>query len=100
MGMRQLGYNIRLEHCFADSVIERLPELVAEIVGPLRANLAVQKATNAIPIVMGTGADPVGFRVVKTLAIAGASASYVGRSLRAAGSLHAVSKSRDEFCPE
>jgi hypothetical protein len=35
--------------------------------GPLPANLAVQKATNTIPIVMGTGADPVGFGLVKSL---------------------------------
>jgi putative ABC transport system substrate-binding protein len=79
--MRQLGYiegrNIRFESRFADGVIERLPELAAELVtlkpsvivsGPLPANLAVQKATSTIPIVMGTGADPVGFGVVKSLA--------------------------------
>jgi putative ABC transport system substrate-binding protein len=79
--MRQLGYiegrNIRFENRFADGVIERLPDLAAEVVGlkpsvivsgPLPANLAVQKATNTIPIVMGTGADPVGFGVVKSLA--------------------------------
>jgi putative tryptophan/tyrosine transport system substrate-binding protein len=79
--MRQLGYiegrNIRFENRFADGVIERLPDLAAEIVGlnpsvivsgPLPANLAVQKATSTIPIVMGTGADPVGFGVVKSLA--------------------------------
>src|SRR6266487_845137 len=79
--MRQLGYiegrNIRFEYRFADGVIERLPELAAELValnpniilsGPLPANLAVQKATSTIPIVMATGADPVGFGVVKSLA--------------------------------
>jgi putative ABC transport system substrate-binding protein len=79
--MRDLGYiegrNIRFESRFADGAIERLPELAAEIVrlnpsvivsGPLPANLAVQKATNTIPIVMGTGADPVGFGLVKSLA--------------------------------
>jgi putative tryptophan/tyrosine transport system substrate-binding protein len=80
-GMRQLGYiegrNIRFESRFADGVIERLPDLAAEVVGlrprvivsgPLPANLAVQKATDKIPIVMGTGADPVGFGLVKSLA--------------------------------
>ena len=79
--MRQLGYiegrNIRFEYRFADGVIERLPGLAAELVGvnpsvivsgPMPANLAVQKATGTIPIVMGTGADPVGFGVVKSLA--------------------------------
>jgi putative ABC transport system substrate-binding protein len=80
-GMRQLGYiegrNVRFEYRFADGVIERLPDLAAELVelhpsvivsGPLPANLAAQKATNTIPIVMGTGADPVGFGLVKSLA--------------------------------
>jgi ABC-type uncharacterized transport system substrate-binding protein len=79
--MRQLGYvegrNVRFEYRFADGVIERLPDLANELVrlnpsvivsGPLAANLAVQKATSTIPIVMGTGADPVGFGLVKSLA--------------------------------
>jgi putative ABC transport system substrate-binding protein len=79
--MRGLGYiegrDIRLESRFAEGAIERLPGLAAEIVrlnpsvivsGPMPANLAVQKATNTIPIVMGTGADPVGFGIVKSLA--------------------------------
>ena len=78
--MRQGGYvegrNIHFEYRFADGVIERLPDLAAELVrlnpsvivsGPLPANLAVQKATSTIPIVMGTGADPVGFGLVKSL---------------------------------
>ena len=79
--MRQLGYvegrNIHFEYRFADGVIERLPEMAAELVrlnssvivsGPLPANLAVQKATGTIPIVTGTGADPVGFGLVNSLA--------------------------------
>jgi putative ABC transport system substrate-binding protein len=79
--MRQIGYvegrNIRFEYRFADGVIDRLPGLAAELValnpnvivsGPLPASLAVQKATSTIPIVMGTGADPVGFGLVKSLA--------------------------------
>ena len=79
--MRQGGYvegrSIHFEYRFADGVIERLPDSAAELVrlylsvivsGPLPANLAVQKATSTIPIVMGTGADPVGFGLVKSLA--------------------------------
>jgi putative ABC transport system substrate-binding protein len=74
------GRNIHFESRFADGVIERLPDLAAEIVrlnpsvivsGPLPANLAMQKATSTIPIVMGTGADPVLFGVVKSLAYPG-----------------------------
>jgi putative tryptophan/tyrosine transport system substrate-binding protein len=79
--MRQLGYiegrNVRFEYRFADGVVDRLPRLAAELIaldpnvilsGPLPANLAMQKATSTIPIVMGTGADPVGFGLVKSLA--------------------------------
>jgi putative ABC transport system substrate-binding protein len=78
--MRQLGYiegrNVRYESRLADGVIERLPALAAELVelnpsvilsGPTAANLAVRKATSTIPIVMGTGADPVGFGLVNSL---------------------------------
>jgi putative ABC transport system substrate-binding protein len=83
--MRQLGYiegrNVRFESRFADGIIERLPELAAELIGlnpsvivsgPLPANLAVQKATSTIPIVMGTGGDPVEFGLAKSLAHPGA----------------------------
>jgi putative ABC transport system substrate-binding protein len=79
-GMRSLGYgegrDFRLESRFADGVLERLPGLAAELValspsvivsGPLPANLALQKTTSTIPIVMGPGADPVGFGLVKSL---------------------------------
>jgi putative ABC transport system substrate-binding protein len=80
-GMRQLDYiegrNVRYDYRFADGAIERLPRLAAELVdlspdvivsGPLPANIAVQKATSTIPVVMGTGADPAGFGVIKSLA--------------------------------
>ena len=72
--LRQLGYvegrSIRFEYRYADGFLDRLPALAEELVrldpsvivaGPLPANLAVRKATATIPIVMATGADPVGF---------------------------------------
>ena len=61
---------------FADGVLERLPDLAAELVSlnpnvivsaPVPANLAVHKATSTIPIVMASGADPVKFGLVKSL---------------------------------
>src|SRR5215468_11955768 len=74
-GMRELGYvegsNIRFEFRFADGYLDRLPDLANELVRlnprvivstPLPANLAARKATSAIPIVMASGADPVGRR--------------------------------------
>src|SRR4029077_13267213 len=79
--LRQLGYvegrNIRFEYRDADGFLDRLPALAEELVrlnprvivsGPLPATLAVRKITATIPIVMSTGADPVGFGLVQSLA--------------------------------
>src|SRR6516165_7500163 len=79
-GMHELGYiegsNIRFEFRFADGYLDRLPDLANELVRlnprvivstPLPANLAARKATSAIPIVMASGADPVGFGLVANL---------------------------------
>jgi ABC-type uncharacterized transport system substrate-binding protein len=78
--MRSLGHvenrNVRFEYRFADGYLDRLPGLAAELAGlnpdiivssPLPANMAVAKATSTIPIVMASGADPVGFGLVKSL---------------------------------
>ena len=79
-GMQELGYvegsNIRFEFRFADGYLDRLPDLANELVRlnprvivstPLPANIAARKATSAIPIVMASGADPVGFGLVASL---------------------------------
>ena len=79
-GLRNLGYiegrNIRFEYRFADGYLDRLPTLAAELVrlnpnvvvsSPVPANLAIAKLTSTIPIVMASGADPVGFGLVKSL---------------------------------
>jgi putative ABC transport system substrate-binding protein len=56
--------------------LDRLPALAAELIrlnpnvvvsSPVPANLAIAKATNTIPIVMASGADPVGFGLVQSL---------------------------------
>jgi putative ABC transport system substrate-binding protein len=78
-GMGQLGYvdgqNIRYEYRFGEDM-ERLPALAAELVArrpnvivsaPLPANVAAKQATDTIPIVMATGADPARFGVVASL---------------------------------
>jgi putative ABC transport system substrate-binding protein len=78
--LRELGYapgkNLLVEARFADGRAERLRELAAELV---RLNVAVivalsnmetaaaRSATNAIPIVMVFGADPVGVGFVESL---------------------------------
>jgi putative tryptophan/tyrosine transport system substrate-binding protein len=80
-GLRELGYvegsNILLEYRYADSKLDRLPELVAELVrlkvdvivtsgpGPTRSAKA---ATVTIPIVMARDTDPVGNGFVASLA--------------------------------
>jgi putative ABC transport system substrate-binding protein len=78
--LRELGYdegrNIRFVYLFADGYFDRLPGFAAELISlkpsvivssPLPANLAAHRASNTIPIVMGNGADPVGFGLVSSL---------------------------------
>jgi len=78
--LRELGYvegqTIALEVRYAEGRLERIPELVAELVGlktdvlvapTSQAALAAKKATGTIPIVM-VGTDPVGLGLVASLA--------------------------------
>src|SRR6266403_994941 len=78
--LRELGYvegqTIALEVRYAEGRMERIPELVAELVGlkmdvlvapTSQAALAAKKATRTIPIVM-VAADPVGLGLVASLA--------------------------------
>ena len=80
-GLRELGYvegqNIHLEFRWADGRPERIPALAAELVqanpdvlvtGGEQAILALKRATSTIPIVMGASNDPVGARLVDSLA--------------------------------
>jgi len=80
-GLRALGYvegkNLSIERRFAYAKPERLAEIAAELVqlrvdvivaAGTAATSAAQKATMAIPIVMGTANDPVGSGFVKSLA--------------------------------
>ena len=80
-GLRELGYvegkNIILEYRYADSKLDRLPELAAELVrlqvdvivtsGPAPTRSA-KAATVTIPIVMALDNDPVGNGFVASLA--------------------------------
>ena len=80
-GMRELGYvegkNLVIEWRFAEGRSDLLSVLAAELV-QMKVDVimtsgtpvvrAVQKATNTIPIVMGTVTDPVGSGFVKSLA--------------------------------
>jgi len=80
-GLRELGYvegrNIAIEYRFAQGKEDRLPDLAAELVR-LKVDVIVttstldalgaQQATRTIPIVMAVSSDPVGTRLVASLA--------------------------------
>lgn len=79
--MQELGYtegkNLIIEWRYADSEVERLAALAAElvqmrvdviVVGDTPAARAAQRATATLPIVMGSAGDPVGSGLIKGLA--------------------------------
>ena len=80
-GLRELAYvegkNIGIEYRWADGKLDRLPELAAELVrlkvdiivsGGSTSSRAAKEATITIPIVMAQVNDPVGSRMVASLA--------------------------------
>ena len=88
--MRELGYaegrNVRYEWRFAEDKYERLPALAAELVRlnvdliialTTPPSLAAQKATATIPIVIVSVGDPVGNKLVASLARPGANITGV-----------------------
>ena len=94
-GMRELGYvegkNLVIEYRWAEGKVDRIPQLAAELVrakpevivsGSSTANRAVKAATSTIPIVMGSGSDPVAAGLVASLARPGGNitglTNYVG----------------------
>ena len=79
--LRKLGWiegqNIAIEYRFAEEKADRLPELAADlvrlkvdliVVSGRPTALAAKKATNTIPIVMTSAADPVAAGLVASLA--------------------------------
>jgi putative ABC transport system substrate-binding protein len=80
-GFKDLGYvegqNVTIDYRFAEGKEERFAHLAAElvqlkvdviVVGGSRAAQAVRRLTKTIPIVVPDSADPVGARLVKSLA--------------------------------
>ena len=88
--VRKLGWiegkNITIEYRFAEEKNGRLPELAADLVrlkvdvivcASTAAALAAKKVTTTIPIVMASGADPVGAGLVASLARSGGNVTGV-----------------------
>ena len=98
-GLRDLGWlegqNVVFEARFAEGKNDQLPTLAAELVhlkvdviatSTTPAALAAKRATATIPIVFGFAADPVGSKIVKSLAHSGGNITgwtHQGLELRA-----------------
>ena len=98
-GLHDLGWvegqNIAVDVRFADGKADQLPTLAAELVrlrvdvivtSTTPATLAAKQATTTIPIVIGFVADPVGSRIVASLARPGGNITgwtHLGVELRA-----------------
>lgn len=93
-GLREHGWvegqNIVVDWRFADGRFDRLPDLVAELVGlkveaivtaPTPAAVAAKKVTSMIPIVMVNVSDPVALGLVASLARPGGNATGVSYSV-------------------
>jgi ABC-type uncharacterized transport system substrate-binding protein len=89
-GLQELGYvdgkTMVFEHRFADGRLEKIPELVADLVrqkvdviiglgGDIAA--AAKKATQTVPIVVGTSDDPVRASLISSLARPGGNVTGV-----------------------
>jgi putative ABC transport system substrate-binding protein len=89
-GLQQTGFvvgqNVAIEYRYAEGRLDRLPSLAAELVGLPVALLvafgvteaaAAKKATETIPIVFGTGLDPVQLGLVASFNRPGGNATGV-----------------------
>jgi putative ABC transport system substrate-binding protein len=91
-GLRDIGYvggkNILFEYRYAEDKLDRVPNLVDElvqlkvdvlVVGTRRAIIAAKQATKTIPIVMVTTQDPVATGIIDSLARPGGNITGLSR---------------------
>jgi putative tryptophan/tyrosine transport system substrate-binding protein len=97
-GLRSLGYvegkNIIVEYRFAEGKVDRIPHLVAELVG-LKVDVivvasssvarAAKKVTTSVPIVMASGGNPFGEGLIATLARPGGNVTGLTNLVRHLG---------------
>jgi putative tryptophan/tyrosine transport system substrate-binding protein len=89
-GLREMGFiegqNVAIEYRWAEDRVERVPELVADLVrrhvnvictSNNVTTLAVKKATSEIPLVFVVGLDPVSMGLVSTINRPGGNATGV-----------------------